>query len=297
MKSCLHKRCQFSFAEANVISTTEVTSVDPYDMDSDLDQQDSHQAMDSMEEDQSSFQGLTEDLESRLSPSKDTVSEDDDTKDTSLALNHSPVSSQTIRNKRKNFKPRNIIYEQEQQLIQEQQLKQQQQLQQLMQQRIEPKKIESPMDLSINNGHQSENSDEEEESREHPHPHPRLQMPPGPIPGLSVVRPEVLFGQANKMPPGVAGGPIPPFLAPFLAASRAEGANGPSIKDAFQEVLKIFGFPPELAEVFAKNAQALQQNQDQNQPDNQPIAAPSMEGNNSFLLLHVPQEKEMCLIS
>ena len=26
-----------------------------------------------------------------------------------------------------------------------------------------------------------------------------------------------------------------------------------------QEVLKLFGFPPELAEVFAKNAQALQQ--------------------------------------
>ena len=31
------------------------------------------------------------------------------------------------------------------------------------------------------------------------------------------------------------------------------------MKEAFQEVLKIFGFPPELAEVFAKNAQALQQ--------------------------------------
>merc|ERR1712029_1139864 len=65
------------------------TTADPYDMDSDIDQQNSHQAMDSMEEDQSSFQG-PEDMESRLSPSKDTVSEDDDTKDTSLALNHSP---------------------------------------------------------------------------------------------------------------------------------------------------------------------------------------------------------------
>ena len=95
MKSCLHKRCQFSFAEATFIPTT----ADPYDMDSDIDQQNSHHAMDSMEEDQSSFQG-PEDMESRLSPSKDTVSEDDDTKDTSLALNHSPVSSQTIRNKR-----------------------------------------------------------------------------------------------------------------------------------------------------------------------------------------------------
>ena len=283
MKSCLHKRCQFSFAEATFIPTT----ADPYDMDSDIDQQNSHQAMDSMEEDQSSFQG-PEDMESRLSPSKDTVSEDDDTKDTSLALNHSPVSSQTIRNKRKNFKPRNIIYEQEQQLIQQQLIQQNQ---------MEPKKIESPMDLSnaldlsINNGHQSENSDDEEESREANQPHPRLQMPPGPIPGLSVVRPEVLFGQANKMPPG-AGGPIPPFLAPFLAASRAEGANGPSIKDAFQEVLKIFGFPPELAEVFAKNAQALQQSQGSNSPqppEDNPIAAPNIQGNT--------YQKKMCLIS
>ena len=156
---------------------------------------------------------------------------------------------------------------------------------------MEPKKIESPMDLSINNGHQSENSDDEEESREANQPHPRLQMPPGPIPGLSVVRPEVLFGQANKMPPG-AGGPIPPFLAPFLAASRAEGANGPSIKDAFQEVLKIFGFPPELAEVFAKNAQALQQSQGSNSPqppEDNPIAAPNIQGNT--------YQKKMCLIS
>ena len=53
--------------------------------------------------------------------------------------------------------------------------------------------------------------------------------------------------------------PIPPFLAPFLAASREAQSGAPSMKEAFQEVLKIFGFPPELAEVFAKNAQALQQ--------------------------------------
>ena len=60
----------------------------------------------------------------------------------------------------------------------------------------------------------------------------------------------------SGLPPG-----MPPFLAPFLAASAvpSSGAGGPSMKDAFQEVLKLFGFPPELAEVFAKNAQALQQ--------------------------------------
>ena len=255
MKSCLHKRCQFSsFAEEAGGHQTAVS--DPYDMDSDLDQGLDHpETLDSMEEDQSSFQGPEDLEESRLSPSKDTVSEDDDTKDASLALNHSPVSSQTTRNKRKNFKPRNIIYEQESQ--------------------VEPnKKVDSPMDLSINNGlHQSDNEASEDEDQLHP-------GLPNPIPGLSVVRPEVLFGQANKLPgPGGPGGPIPPFLAPFLAASRGT-ENGPSIKDAFQEVLKIFGFPPELAEVFAKNAQALQRNQESQNHENPlgHLQAPSLEG-------------------
>ena len=42
------------------------------------------------------------------------------------------------------------------------------------------------------------------------------------------------------------------------------------MKDAFQEVLKLFGFPPELAEVFAKNAQALQQHQHKDPSSNGP---------------------------
>ena len=93
--------------------------------------------------------------------------------------------------------------------------------------------------------------------------------------GLSVVRPEVLFGQVGmghpadlKMGQMGQGPPIPPFLAPFLAASREAQSGAPSMKEAFQEVLKLFGFPPELAEVFAKNAQGLQALQQQEPNDN-----------------------------
>lgn len=107
------------------------------------------------------------------------------------------------------------------------------------------------MDLSVgatNNGDNCDSSQEENEENSE-------ENNPVSSSGLSVVRPEVLFGNnfgQNQVPPG-----MPPFLAPFLAAQT--NAGNPSIKDAFQEVLKVFGFPPELAEVFAKNAQALQQ--------------------------------------
>ena len=237
---------------------------DPYDMDSDLEQaeQQSNQNLDSMEEEDSLMEG-PEDLENNSVIEKDDTSlvmdEDSDTKEESLvALNHlnSPVSHTRI-NKRKNFKPRNIIYEAENQT----------------------KKVESPMDLSVqgNNGNihedimdEDDRSDDEQASNSNP--------------GLSVVRPEVLFGQQkalNALNPG--GGPIPPFLAPFLAASQnpAMGAGGPSMKDAFQEVLKIFGFPPELAEVFAKNAQAMSQQQESN-ADHSGISTPGQDQGKSI---------------
>jgi len=166
---------------------------------------------------------------------QDVIDEDDDTKEhESSALNHSPK----LRNKRKNFKPRNII-----------------------------NKKYSPMDLSVqgaSNGGCEADEDGDEDGDE-------SDTNPVTSAGLSVVRPEVLFGQEAMMgakmmlpPMSGPGAAIPPFLAPFLAASSA---SAPSIKDAFLEVLKLFGFPPELAEVFAKNAQALQQQQHQQEPD------------------------------
>jgi len=104
--------------------------------------------------------------------------------------------------------------------------------------------------------------------------------------GLSVVRPEVLFGENNSSSvtsgsptssPGLSvpptshsspfgGGAFPPGLMPLLGfpgtASRSSPATGlPSsdaMKEAFQEVLKLYGVPSELAEAIAKNAQNTQ---------------------------------------
>ena len=104
--------------------------------------------------------------------------------------------------------------------------------------------------------------------------------------GLSVVRPEVLFGENNSSSvtsgsptssPGITGPPtsqaslfggaaFPPALMPLLglpgAASKTSPAAGlassDAMKDAFQEVLKLYGVPSELAEAIAKNAQNTQ---------------------------------------
>ena len=101
---------------------------------------------------------------------------------------------------------------------------------------------------------------------------------------LSVARPDFLFGgpggpgSPKDLPlggPGPMGGPgMSPLLANILAASSASGgpASG-SVKDAMMEMLKLFGFPPELAEVFAKNAQALQQQQAKDGPNMAAMAA------------------------
>ena len=104
--------------------------------------------------------------------------------------------------------------------------------------------------------------------------------------GLSVVRPEVLFGENNSSSvtsgsptssPGITAPPtsqplpfggasFPPALMPLLGLPGAgtktsPGAGLPSsdaMKEAFQEVLKLYGVPSELAEAIAKNAQNTQ---------------------------------------
>ena len=107
--------------------------------------------------------------------------------------------------------------------------------------------------------------------------------------GLSVVRPEVLFGDNNSnsvtsgsptSSPGLpipptsqslpfgAAGMFPPGLMPLLgmhgATTRSSSSStsglpsADAMKEAFQEVLKLYGVPSELAEAIAKNAQNTQ---------------------------------------
>ena len=235
----------------------------------------------------------------------DVIDEDDDTKDGQssimqhMALNnsneqnnhHSPINSNqnsnnvsssasSRRNKRKNFKPRNIFHDQ---ASESQQTHLPMKKLNLMPQ---ARDNNGPMDLSVQgtNGadvldHDGNGlddlEDEEDASSELP---PMQDSPMTSSAGLSLVRPEVLFGGQKEamlnslaMSGGMPAG-VPPFLAPFLASANMSpsGPGGPSMKDAFQEVLKLFGFPPELAEVFAKNAQALQQHQHKDPSSNGP---------------------------
>ena len=105
--------------------------------------------------------------------------------------------------------------------------------------------------------------------------------------GLSLVRPEVLFGENNsssvtsasptsspglsQVPPASHSSPFgsaafPPGLMPFLGVpgtttkslTAAGLPSSEAMKDAFQEVLKLYGVPSELAEAIAKNAQNTQ---------------------------------------
>jgi hypothetical protein len=129
-----------------------------------------------------------------------------------------------------------------------------------------PRKTEAggAMDLSTTHG-------EEEEMEENDF---TSATPPG---SLSVVRPEILFGKkpleaANPMFSTASPIPFSPFLAPGLAAAMAAmtqggmgsiGAAPPAVgsdamKDAFQEVLKLYGVPGEIAAAIARNAQSAQ---------------------------------------
>ena len=101
--------------------------------------------------------------------------------------------------------------------------------------------------------------------------------------GISLVKPEVLFGKRHaeededaddhKAAPVAPSMPFSPFLASGLAAAVAAMASGgnpaaaavapPSLgsnemRNAFQEVLKLYGVPAEIAVAIAKNAQSAQ---------------------------------------
>ena len=107
-----------------------------------------------------------------------------------------------------------------------------------------------------------------------------------PTAGISLVKPEVLFGKRDAAEDEEAAGskavpvapslPFSPFLASGLAAAVAAMASGggspatapaavtpPSLgsnelRNAFQEMLKLYGVPAEVAAAIAKNAQSAQ---------------------------------------
>lgn len=147
----------------------------------------------------------------------------------------SKPSSVSRRNKRKNFKPRNIVAVEEDTPASEQpepEVPSDEALNlsaELPNHRksLLPRKLEkesSPMDLSV-------------ASEDEP-------------PKLSVVRPEILFGERGN--DKLNGGGDLSRLSSMLS-----GRPNPSdtMRDAFQEVLKLYGVPSDLAETIAKNAQ------------------------------------------
>ena len=253
------------------------------------DDDDSNKPQDSFLEDSyGSPAGLRQSL-SILDDDEDTKEESSSTPDLRI---HGIADSR--KNKRKNFKPRNILSDtssvSEPSAVSKMALLSSALNLNKNRNLLPQKRDNSPMDLSVQGANgvndlmddefedQDSNGDTPSEGAD---PHRGLDMNPSPA-GLSVVRPEVLFGQAPSlmgglgaaagldpkmglMPGGLGAGgpPLPPFLAPFLAASREAQSGAPSMKEAFQEVLKLFGLPPELAEVFARNAQAMQQHQQQ----------------------------------
>ena len=160
-----------------------------------------------------------------------------------------------------------------------------------------PNTASSPMDLSNyqandierdrnqsgSNGDQNSNPEEDDEMRNGCEEESKRAAAVA-AKGLSVVRPEVLFGENNSnsvtsgsptsspglsLPPTSHSSPfgvgsLPPSLMPFLgipgatskSASPASGLpSSDAMKEAFQEVLKLYGVPSELAEAIAKNAQ------------------------------------------
>ena len=163
-------------------------------------------------------------------------SEDEDNKDRETAACNGSTTSSSRKNKRKNFKPRNIQVNVDDHNDDE----------------GATPASPAPMDLS--------KTMEGEEGKP-----------------LSVVRPEVLFGHDSSSPvssprppspPAAQPAPVPnpglamaagllPFFNPAGVGGGADAAQN-TMKDAFQEVLKLYGVPSELAEAIAKNAQAAQ---------------------------------------
>ena len=148
-------------------------------------------------------------------------------------------ADQSRRNKRKNFRPRNIVYSTNDSDGEEK----------------GRTADNSPMDLSVAGGRPNLDSDSESETSG---AGAGAKPKPG---GLSVVRPEILFGRktptstsiptSNQSPlsllshlSGMSGG-----LNPF----KTEDARTNTMKDAFREVLKLYGMSSEMADTITNN--------------------------------------------
>ena len=144
------------------------------------------------------------------------------------------------KNKRKNFRPRNIIYSNNDSDGEE---------------KTAGGQDNSPMDLSVA-GRPQLDSDSESETGQAAPKAPKIG-------GLSVVRPEILFGN-NKPPTSEPATTEPNPLSILTALSgmsglmnpfaRREEATAATMKDAFREVLKLYGMSSEMADTITQNS-------------------------------------------
>ena len=164
------------------------------------------------------------------------------------------------RNKRKQFKPRNIVYSLTEESEEEPR-------------HPHSERENSPMDLSVAPRPASVSDSESESSQAAT----ADQSKPKPG-GLSVVRPEILFG-AKAVP----GGPsdsnnsannqdlnplsllsnmsgFPQGLNPFASLKPDDDGGGNAMKDAFKEVLKLYGVSSDMADNIMQSAGPVQSN-------------------------------------
>ena len=146
------------------------------------------------------------------------------------------------KNKRKNFRPRNIIYSNNESDDGDGKVRE---------------RDNSPMDLSVASSRPNLDSDSESETGS-----AGTKPKTG---GLSVVRPEILFGRKS---PTSAQGPVDPSPLSLLShLSSMSGALNPfmkeassanTMKDAFREVLKLYGMSSELVDSITQQSEQKQ---------------------------------------
>ena len=166
---------------------------------------------------------------------------------------HETANSNSRKNKRKNFKPRNIVNVEENgddgEEANDEADEDDEALNLTNSDQANPNPSSpSPMDLSTSLIPRPDMEEDSSDSKSK----------------LSVVRPEILFGDSSPVSSPQPNAPVSPQapglamagLLPFLNPGGLPSAD--AMKDAFQEVLKLYGVPNELAEAIAKNAQSAQ---------------------------------------
>ncbi len=206
--------------------------------------------------------------------------EEDEDDDDAISRNEANANSEEVasartggRNKRKNFKPRNIVYNAENETNEVSMNNNNNSLNNNINDEEDDNSEDSSTCLPLN---LSAGSEVSMVGRKSLLPR-RLDMTSSPIDlsvqnpeaesrggNLSVVRPEILFGElgnkysASDLFPHL---PMPPMmvrqsLAALVAAQSSSDrlSASESMQEALQEVLKLYGVPSELAEAILKNA-------------------------------------------